>query len=133
MLDTIGWVYTLHLHQRLGREGRNSAQHYTGWCERWRLEARLTDHRLGNERAAAITRWCAAQRIGWHVGGLELGTPADERRLKQHGAARRCWTCRARAQAQPPEPYPFPEPFPRLSPAFMASLAVQIPAFLLPF
>jgi hypothetical protein len=37
--------------------------------------------------------WCAARGITWHVGHLQRGTRADERRLKQHGAANRCWTC----------------------------------------
>jgi hypothetical protein len=42
-------------------------------------------------------RWCALHGIGWHVGALERGTRGEERKRKQHGAARRCWTCRAAA------------------------------------
>jgi hypothetical protein len=38
---------------------------------------------------------CVAERgIAWHVGALRRGTRDDERRMKQHGAARWCLTCR---------------------------------------
>jgi hypothetical protein len=38
--------------------------------------------------------------IRWYIGALQRGTRTDERRLKQHGAARRCLTCRARARTE---------------------------------
>lgn len=90
MTGEIGWIYTIHLHMPLGRPGRNGAWHYTGWARD--LLSRLLDHRDG--RGSAMLRYCALAGISWHLGGLCRGTRADERRLKQHGAARRCWTCR---------------------------------------
>ena len=88
-----GWIYTIHLNRRLGREGRNGALHYTGWANEHGLLARLRQHRAG--QGARMMAWCAANGITWHVGHLRRGTRADERRLKQHGAANRCWTCLA--------------------------------------
>lgn len=87
-----GWIYTLHLHTPLGRGGRNGALHYTGWACDWGLLDRLQSHAHGN--GARMMAWCAAQGITWHVGHLQRGSRTDERRLKKHGAARRCWTCR---------------------------------------
>jgi predicted GIY-YIG superfamily endonuclease len=86
-----GWIYTIHLHTRLGRAGRNGALHYTGWASDTGLLARLRQHRDG--QGARMMAWCAGRGVTWHVGHLTRGTRADERRLKQHGAARRCWTC----------------------------------------
>jgi hypothetical protein len=94
----VGWIYTLHLHAPLGTTGRNSARHYTGWATRGGLLRRLESHR-STYADAAMMRWCAQTGIGWHLGGLALGTRADERKAKQHGAARRCWTCQAAAHA----------------------------------
>lgn len=91
-IESTDWVYTLHLHAPLGRGGRNGAMHYTGWAAAGRLLARLAEHRAG--RGAAMMAFCASAGIGWHVGHLAHGTRTDERRLKRHGAARRCWTCR---------------------------------------
>ena len=88
-----GWVYTIHLHTRLGGPGRNGALHYTGWACDHGLLGRLLDHRHGH--GAAMLAWCAAAGITWHLGALQRGDRALERRLKQHGAARRCWTCQA--------------------------------------
>lgn len=94
MTGEVGWVYTIRLHRPLGTAGRNSATHYTGWAARAGLLSRLEAHR-STYADAAIMRWCARSGITWHLAGLELGTRADERRAKQHGAARRCWTCQA--------------------------------------
>ena len=88
-----GWIYTLHLHRPLGRGGRNGASHYTGWASEHGLLDRLLSHRAG--RGAAMMAFCASAGIGWHVGALQRGTRTDERKLKQHGAAPRCWTCQA--------------------------------------
>lgn len=85
------WIYTLHLHAPLGRGGRNGASHYTGWASAGGLLARLRQHSAG--QGAAMMAFCAAAGISWHVGHLAHGTRNDERRLKKHGAARRCWTC----------------------------------------
>lgn len=101
MTGEIGWIYTLHLHMPLGRGGRNGARHYTGWAADHGgagLVARLVSHRLG--KGARMMAWCAAHEVGWHVGALQRGTRDDERRLKQHGASRRCWTCRYAAAAR---------------------------------
>lgn len=89
-----GWIYTIHLHTPLGREGRNSATHYTGWANEHGLLARLQEHASG--RGARMMAWCAAAGISWHVGALQRGDRTLERRLKKHGASRRCWTCIAR-------------------------------------
>lgn len=94
MSGEVGWVYTLHLHTRLGREGRNGAAHYTGWARDGGLLARLRSHRSVN-CDAAMMRFCAKAGITWHVGALCRGTRDDERRMKNHGADRRCWTCLA--------------------------------------
>jgi len=94
----VGWVYTLHLHTPLGTTGRNSARHYTGWACEHGLLARLKSHR-STCTDVAMMRWCARAGIGWHLGGLARGTRADERQAKNHGAARRCWTCRVAAHA----------------------------------
>jgi hypothetical protein len=96
MIGEVGWIYTLHLAAPLGTTGRNSARHYTGWASDAGLLARLESHR-STYADAAIMRWCALHGIGWHVGALERGTRGQERKRKQHGAARRCWTCRAAA------------------------------------
>jgi hypothetical protein len=87
-----GWVYTLHLHTPLGRGGRNGAVHYTGWASEWGLLDRLAQHAAGN--GARMMAYCATAGIRWHVGHLCRGDRNLERRLKGHGAARRCWTCR---------------------------------------
>lgn len=93
--DEVGWIYTIHLHTPLGTTGRNAARHYTGWANHGGLLARLLLHQTTRSNAA-IMRWCAAAGITWHVGGLQRGTRTQERAVKQHGAARRCWTCLTR-------------------------------------
>jgi hypothetical protein len=95
MTGEVGWIYTLHLHRPLGTTGRNSASHYTGWASRGRLLDRLEEHQ-STYSDVAIMRWCARSGITWHLAALALGTRADERQAKKHGAARRCWTCQAR-------------------------------------
>jgi predicted GIY-YIG superfamily endonuclease len=93
--DVAGWVYTIHFHAPLGDASRPraSAQHYTGWANDAGLVTRLLEHRRGG--GAAIMAAVGASGISWHVSGLRRGTRHDERRMKQHGAARRCLTCRA--------------------------------------
>jgi len=90
-----GWVYTIHLTRPLGdpMRPRMSALHYTGWASDTGLLARLREHRAGT--GARIMAAAELAGIRWHVGALQRGSRTDERRLKQHGAARRCWTCRA--------------------------------------
>ena len=102
MIDTPGWVYTLHFDAPLGDPARPrmSARHYTGWAPLGGLLSRLLDHKRGGAHSACITRAAAMRGIGWHVAALEHGTPARERQLKQCGAARRCPTCRREAAAR---------------------------------
>jgi hypothetical protein len=81
-------VYTLHLWPPLGHAG-----HYTGTTPERRLGLRLTDHALG--RGARLTQ-VQIERGGWWVlAQTQPGGRGLERRLKQHGAARRCEVCRA--------------------------------------
>ena len=81
-------VYTLHLWPPFGH-----AAHYTGTTPERRLEQRLTDHALG--RGARLTQ-VQIERGGWWVlAQTQPGGRALERRLKQHGAARRCEVCKA--------------------------------------
>jgi predicted GIY-YIG superfamily endonuclease len=81
-------VYTLHLWPPLGH-----AAHYTGWAFEPRLARRLADHALG--RGARLTQ-VQIERGGWWVlAQTQPGSRATERRLKQHGAARRCEVCKA--------------------------------------
>lgn len=91
MIDTEGWIYTIHLATPLGTTARSSATHYTGWTTD--LLGRLTDHRAG--RGSKMLACCKERGIPWHLGALRRGTPGDERRLKRsHGAARWCLTCK---------------------------------------
>src|SRR5512142_1497079 len=81
-------VYTLHLWPPLGHAG-----HYTGTTPERRLERRLADHALG--RGARLTQ-VQIERGGWWVlAQTQPGGRSLERRLKQHGAARRCAVCKA--------------------------------------
>ena len=81
-------VYTLHLWPPLGHAG-----HYTGTTPERRLGLRLTDHALG--RGARLTQ-VQIERGGWWVlAQTQPGGRGLERRLKQHGAARRCEVCKA--------------------------------------
>lgn len=57
------------------------------------LARRLTDHALG--RGARLTQVQIERGGSWVLAQTEPGDRAEERRLKQHGAARRCGVCRA--------------------------------------
>jgi hypothetical protein len=110
MQRTIGWLYLLHLNQRLGREGRNGAEHYLGWTPRAELLERLRAH--GTSSGARMLEVARQRGIGWHVGMVARGTPGDERRLKRYGHHDElCWTCAARAGRPPRPPHP-PRPSP---------------------
>jgi hypothetical protein len=81
-------VYTLHLWPPLGHAG-----HYTGTTPERRLGLRLADHALG--RGARLTQ-VQVERGGWWVlAQTQPGGRGLERRLKQHGATRRCEVCKA--------------------------------------
>jgi hypothetical protein len=81
-------VYTLHLWPPIAH-----AKHYTGSAMERQLARRLTDHALG--RGARLTQVQVERGGSWVLAQTELGGRAEERRLKQHGAARRCEVCKA--------------------------------------
>ena len=81
-------VYTLHLWPPLGH-----AAHYTGTTPERRLGQRLTDHALG--RGARLTQVQVERGGFWVLAQTQPGGRTLERRLKQHGAARRCEVCKA--------------------------------------
>ena len=81
-------VYTLHLWPPLGH-----AAHYTGTTPERRLAQRLTDHALG--RGARLTQVQVERGGFWVLAQTQPGGRTLERRLKQHGAARRCEVCKA--------------------------------------
>ncbi len=81
-------VYTLHLWPPLGH-----AAHYTGTTPERRLAQRLTDHALG--RGARLTQVQIERGGSWVLAQTQPGGRATERRLKQHGATRRCEVCKA--------------------------------------
>ena len=81
-------VYTLHLWPPLGH-----AAHYTGTTPERRLAQRLTDHALG--RGARLTQVQIERGGFWVLAQTQPGGRATERRLKQHGATRRCEVCKA--------------------------------------
>jgi hypothetical protein len=81
-------VYTLHLWPPIAH-----AKHYTGSAMERQLARRLTDHALG--RGARLTQVQVQRGGSWVVAQTEPGGRAEERRLKQHGAARRCEVCKA--------------------------------------
>lgn len=84
-----GLVYTLHLWPPIAH-----AKHYTGSArDEKRLPERLADHALG--RGARLTQVQVERGGSWVVAQVEPGDHAEERRLKQHGAARRCNVCKA--------------------------------------
>lgn len=81
-------VYTLHLWPPIAH-----AKHYTGSAFERKLAQRLTDHAMG--RGARLTQVQVERGGSWVVAQTEPGGRAEERRLKQHGAARRREVCKA--------------------------------------
>jgi hypothetical protein len=81
-------VYTLHLWPPIAH-----AKHYTGSAMDRQLARRLADHALG--RGARLTQVQVERGGSWVVAQTEPGGRTEERRLKQHGAARRCGVCKA--------------------------------------
>jgi hypothetical protein len=81
-------VYTLHLWPPIAH-----AKHYTGSAMERQLARRLTDHALG--RGARLTQVQVERGGSWVLAQAEPGDRTEERRLKQHGAARRCGVCKA--------------------------------------
>jgi hypothetical protein len=84
-----GVVYTLHLWPPIAH-----AKHYTGTArDKKRLPERLADHALG--RGARLTQVQVERGGSWVLAQTQPGDRTEERRLKQHGAARRCTVCQA--------------------------------------
>jgi hypothetical protein len=84
-----GVVYTLHLWPPIAH-----AKHYTGTARNEkRLPERLADHALG--RGARLTQVQVERGGSWVLAQAGPGDRAEERRLKAHGAARRCEVCKA--------------------------------------
>jgi hypothetical protein len=82
-------VYTLHLWPPIAH-----AKHYTGTARsEKRLPERLADHALG--RGARLTQVQVERGGSWVLAQADPGDRAEERRLKAHGAARRCEVCKA--------------------------------------
>jgi hypothetical protein len=81
-------VYTLHLWPPL-----RHAAHYTGTTPEPCLGRRLNDHATG--RGARLTQVQVERGGFWVLAQTQPGGRTLERRLKQHGAARRCEVCRA--------------------------------------
>jgi hypothetical protein len=82
-------VYTLHLWPPLAH-----AKHYTGTArDARRLPDRLSEHAVG--RGARLTQVQVERGGSWVLAQAEPGGRDRERRLKQHGAARRCEVCKA--------------------------------------
>ena len=80
--------YTLHLWPPIAH-----AKHYTGSALERQLARRLADHALG--RGARLTQVQIERGGSWVLAQTEPGGRTEERRLKQHGAARRCGVCKA--------------------------------------
>ena len=63
------------------------------------LEDRLAKHEAG--RGARLTQVQKQAGGTWRLADVRPGDRNLERRLKQHGARRRCPICKAEAQAEP--------------------------------
>ena len=62
-------------------------------CDGTAAGAAVTDHALG--RGARLTQVQVERGGSWVLAQTEPGDRTEERRLKQHGAARRCGVCKA--------------------------------------
>jgi hypothetical protein len=101
-------VYTLHFDPpyKPGPDAPRykQAAHYTGTALEARLAERLAEHEAG--RGARLTQVQREAGGTWRVASVEPGGHLLERRLKQHGAARRCPICKTEAQAEAADPEP---------------------------
>lgn len=79
-------LYILGFSHPLGNE-RHRAQYYLGFCEDYRLEERLEEHRAG--RGAKITAAAVERGFRLELIAILPGTRADERRLKARKSHRR--------------------------------------------
>jgi predicted GIY-YIG superfamily endonuclease len=79
-----------------GAPAYKTAGHYTGWAAD--VDARLAEHASG--QGARLTQVQLERGGTWRLADVQPGGRTDERRLKQHGAARRCPICRTEAEAE---------------------------------
>lgn len=94
--NIIGTIYLLHFSRPF-----KHAKHYSGWTQD--LKARLALHAQG--RGAKLLAAVTAVGITWELADTIEGDRHLERRLKQHGAARRCPICRAQAKKEVTQMY----------------------------
>lgn len=80
-----GLVYLIHFDRPFSH-----AQHYMGWTES--LLYRLHCHQRGS--GANLMRHVSEAGIEWRLVAVYYGDRAEERRMKNHGHARRCPECR---------------------------------------
>jgi predicted GIY-YIG superfamily endonuclease len=88
-------IYLLHFEEPIGDldNPHGQAQHYLGFAEDHRLDARIDEHRTG--RGAAITRALHRQGIRFVVAAIWPGDRNEERRLKRwHKHRQLCPICR---------------------------------------
>jgi predicted GIY-YIG superfamily endonuclease len=86
-----GTVYLLHFDRPFGH-----ARHYMGWASN--LDGRLRHHRRGT--GANLMRHVGRAGITWRLAATWKGaTRNDERRMKNHGHARRCPICNPASKA----------------------------------
>jgi len=86
-------VYTIHFDTPLAHGAQAPTRHYTGFTDD--LDARLEAHRTG--RGARLMEVITQAGIPWRLASTVPGGRTEERRLKQHSAARRCPICKAEA------------------------------------
>lgn len=79
-----GTIYCIHFDEPF-----RHAKHYVGFTTI--LDERLIRHQVG--RGSNLMRHVSAAGIPWRIAGLWKGTRADERRLKNGGAATRYCPC----------------------------------------
>jgi predicted GIY-YIG superfamily endonuclease len=85
----LGTIYLLHFDEPFGH-----ARHYLGWASN--LDGRLWHH--ANGTGANLLRHVRRAGISWRLAATWPGTRNDERRMKNHGHARRCPICQAEAE-----------------------------------
>ena len=94
---------------------------YAGTTPERRLAYRLTDHALG--RGARLTQVQIERGGFWVLAQTQPGGRALERRLKQHGATRRCEVCKAAGAYQSGQLTAPEAPDPELAPVVDALIA----------
>jgi predicted GIY-YIG superfamily endonuclease len=105
------YVYTIHFGEGLPHGRQEPTKHYTGITHA--VDARMARHQAGQgARLMAVVR---ERGISWEVAEVRYcknyqEAKALERRLKQHGARRRCPICLRLAQGSHPRFAPSTQP-----------------------